>query len=48
MPQERISGTVAAMVTPRCQAGEELDREAVEGLLEFYANSARRRRTFVS
>ena len=27
------------MVTPLCHGGEELDRQAVEGLVEFYSNS---------
>jgi dihydrodipicolinate synthase/N-acetylneuraminate lyase len=36
MVAERISGTLAAAVTPLCEAGERLDEDAFAPLLEFY------------
>jgi dihydrodipicolinate synthase/N-acetylneuraminate lyase len=37
MADSRISGTLAAAVTPLCEAGQRLDEDAVAPLLEFYA-----------
>lgn len=39
MAGERITGTLAAAVTPLVKGGERLDEEAAERLLEFYAAS---------
>jgi dihydrodipicolinate synthase/N-acetylneuraminate lyase len=39
MAEERISGTLAAAVTPLRDAGERLDEDAFGPLLEFYAGS---------
>lgn len=39
MVEERISGTLAAAVTPLCDGGERLDEHAFGPLLEFYAAS---------
>lgn len=36
MLEERISGTLAAAVTPLCEAGERLDEDAFAPLLDFY------------
>jgi dihydrodipicolinate synthase/N-acetylneuraminate lyase len=39
MVQTRISGTVAAAVTPLCNSGERLDEDAFPPLLDFYRAS---------
>ncbi len=39
MTEERLSGTLAAAVTPLCNRGERLDEDAIPALLEFYGAS---------